>query len=169
MLLGLFSIIGILVIGLIYFVLRVQTCQRELVLVRSTARMNAKKANVAFTNLVMLSTELQKVFTQRLEAANSKGLVVGDDFKAAKAVIKHFSDVVMDCCEKGSTVEEALTRRLNNSGVSMNEVKNFIKERPNDVRMSWSKNTPDGFITACNLFSQSALTIDKTDQKQEVS
>ncbi|MCW8091194.1 hypothetical protein [Alteromonas sp. ASW11-130] len=169
MLLGLFSIMGVLVIALIYFVLRAQTYQRELSLVRSTAKSNAKKVNIAYTNLVMLTNELQSVFTQRLEVANSKGLLTGGNFTAAKVVIKNFSNVIMDCCEKGNTVEEAITRRLKNDSVSLIDVKNFIKEQPNDVRMSWSKNTPEGFITACNNFSQTALTVDKTDLKQEAS
>ncbi|MCW8109964.1 hypothetical protein OPS25_15770 [Alteromonas ponticola] len=169
MFLVVFSVIGILVIALIYFVLKAQTHQRELMLVRSTAKSNAKKAHIAFTNLVTLSSELQNVFSQRLEVANSKGLIVGDDFNAAKTVIKLLSDVVMDCCEKGRTVEEVLTHRLKNNNVSLKDVKNYIKGRPNDVRVSWSKNTPEGFITACNLFSQSSLNVNKTDQKLEAS
>ncbi len=169
MLLGVFSIIGLLVIALIYFVLRAQNYQRELILARSTAKSNANRAKVAFTNMVMTTTELQNVFSQRLEAAHSKGLLKNEDYKAANTLIKHFSQIVMDCCEKGRTVEEALTRGLKNEAVSLSDIKNFIKEQPSDVRVAWSKNTPDGFITACNSLSQSTLSVDKTDQKSEAS
>ncbi len=169
MLLGVFSLFGLLLIALIYFVLRAQTFQRELILARSSARANAKKVNVAFTNLVMISTELQNVFSQRLEAANSKGLLKSEHYKAAHTLIKHFSQVVMDCCEKGNTVEEALTRGLKNEAVSLSDIKNFIKEQSSDIRVAWAKNTPDGFITACNNLSQSTLSVDKTDQKLETN
>jgi len=155
------TIVGILVLILIFFVLRSQSLQRELALTRSTARVNAKKVNYAFTNLVTLTNELQSIYVGRVETAHSKGVMGGNDYKVVKAIVSHYSQIVMDCCEKGATVEEALKKSLKMSEVSLEDIKNYIKEQPNDVRMSWVKNTPDGFTNACSTLSQGMLNKDK--------
>lgn len=154
MMIGLFSIIAILVIMLIFFVLRGQNMQRELTLTRQSAKSNAKKINYAYTSLVVVTNTLQQIFVSRIEKAHQRALITEDQYGILAILVNQYSRVVMDCCEKNATVEEALKKSLSKTAVSLEEVKDIVKEFPSEVRLSWSKNTPDGFTAAINNISQ---------------
>ncbi len=154
MMIGLFSIIAILVIMLIFFVLRGQTMQRELALTRQTAKSNAKKVNYAYTSLVVVTNNLQQIFVSRVEKAHQRGLISEDQYGVLSILANQYSRIVMDCCEKDATVEEALKKSLSKTAVSMEDVKEVVKVFPSEVRLAWSKNTPDGLTAAMNNISQ---------------
>lgn len=154
MMLGLFSIIAILVIMLIFFVLRGQNMQRELALTRQTAKSNAKKVNYAYTSLVVVTNNLQQIFVSRVEKAHQRALISEDHYGVLSILASLYSRIVMDCCEKEATVEEALKKSLKKTPFTIEEVKDVVKLFPSEVRMAWSKNTPDGFTAAMNHISQ---------------
>ncbi|RDV23940.1 hypothetical protein DXV75_16375 [Alteromonas aestuariivivens] len=161
-----FSVIGIMVLLLIYFVVHSQTLQRDLNLTRNSARQNAKKASRGLTSLLFVANELQKTFMTRLDTAHSKGLMPEKSYPVARSIVRSMPQVIMDFCEKGHSVEEALTRALQMSEANMEEVREFIKKQPREVRLAWSKNTPDGYVTACNAFTQKLLMSEKTEDNQ---
>ena len=154
MIVGLGSIIALLVIMLVFFVLRSQNMQRELALTRHSAKTNAKKVNYAYTSLVVVTNNLQQIFVSRVEKAHQRALISEDQYGTLSILAGQYSRVVMDCCEKEATVEEALKKSLKKSAVTIEEVKGIVKEFPSDVRMAWAKNTPDGFTAAMNHISQ---------------
>ncbi|WP_414829193.1 hypothetical protein [Alteromonas sp. H39] len=154
MIVGLGSIIAVLVIMLIFFVLRGQNMQRELALTRQTAKTNAKKVNYAYTSLVVVTNNLQQIFVSRVEKAHQRALISEDQYGVLAILANQYSRVVMDCCEKEATVEEALIKSLKKTPLTIEEVKDIVKEFPSEVRMAWSKNTPDGFTAAMNHISQ---------------
>lgn len=154
MIVGLGSIIALLVIMLIFFVLRGQNIQRELALTRQSAKTNAKKVNYAYTSLVVVTNNLQQIFVSRVEKAHQRALISEDQYGILSILASQYSRVVMDCCEKEATVEEALKKSLKKTAVTIEEVKDIVKEFPSEVRMAWAKNTPDGFTAAMNHISQ---------------
>lgn len=154
-----FSVIGILVLALIFLVLRSQNMQKELALTRNTVKSNSKKITYAFHNLVLMSKELQKVYATRVDSAHKKGLLSGAEHGILSLIMHNFSQIVMDCCEKGDTVEEALSKALKDGDITMEHVRELIKEKPSEIRVAWCKNTVDGFMAACQGLSQSALKI----------
>lgn len=154
-----FSIIGVLVLALIFLVLRSQNMQKELALTRNTVKSNTKKITYAFHNLVLMSKELQKVYASRVDNAHKKGLISGAEYSVLSIIMHNFSQITMDCCEKGDTVEEALSKALKDTEVTMESVRELIKEKPSEIRVAWCRNTVDGFMAACHALSQSALNI----------
>lgn len=158
-----FGIISVLVLLLIYFVLRAQNFQRQLALSNHNVRSSTKRANYAYNNLVMISNELQQVFMARLESNHKRGMIGSGDYQILSALFSCFSTIVMECCEKEATVEEALNKVLMKLDFEMEDLKNCIKEQPSDIRVAWSKNTVDGFIAACNKISQGALSVQASD------
>ena len=122
MIVGLGSIIALLVIMLIFFVLRGQNMQRELALTRQSAKTNAKKVNYAYTSLVVVTNNLQQIFVSRVEKAHQRALISEDQYGILSILASQYSRVVMDCCEKEATVEEALKKSLKKTAVTIEEV-----------------------------------------------
>ncbi|AMJ72757.1 MULTISPECIES: hypothetical protein [Alteromonas] len=150
-----FGIIGLLVLFLIYLALRVQTLQRELTLTRSSAKQNGNKVNHAYKNLVLVTDALEKAYAARIESAYKSRLISQQQHTALMPLMLNFSSIVMACCEKGATLEEALDSALSSTEVSQSDVRDVIKEMPGPIRMAWSKNSADGFIAACQLITSS--------------
>lgn len=148
-----FSVIGLLVLFLIYFVLHAQNLQRELTLTRTSAKQNGNKATYAYKNLVLVTDALEKTYTSRIESAFKSRLISQQQYSATLPLMHNFSTIVMACCEKGATLEEALNIALKNAEVSQSDVRDVIKTLPSNIRMAWSKNTADGFIAACQLMT----------------
>ncbi|MCU7554823.1 hypothetical protein OCL06_09445 [Alteromonas sp. ASW11-19] len=144
------SVVAGLVILLTFLIVRGQNMQRELALTRHSAKTHATKVRYAFTSLVVVTNNLQQIFISRVERAHQKKLINEEDYAAARALANQYSRIMMDCCEKGATVEEAVKKSMQPYQISMLDLKNLIKNQPNDVRVSWTKNTPDGFTAAMN-------------------
>ncbi|GGW85254.1 hypothetical protein [Alteromonas halophila] len=144
-----FSIIGVLSLVLIYFVLRFQNAQRELILTRTNARVSAKRATNAYRYIMALASEQQHELLSKLESANTSGLIKTTDYQRLQVLFSHFSTIVMFCSEKDATVEEAINSALKKEEINLLDVREVIKNMPNDVRMSWSRNSCESFIAAC--------------------
>lgn len=162
-----FAVIGALALTLIYFVLRYQNAQRELILMRSTAKLSAQKAHSAFVNLMALSTAQQKALIETLESANSKGLLKQEPYNNLKVLFSLYAEVILTCSEKGTTVEEALKVLLKKYDHDIANLKLIISKYPSNIRMSWSKNTPEGFIIACNEIAKQLFGTTEQTEKAE--
>ena len=152
-----FSIIAVLVLFMIFFVLKIQTLQKEISASRGIARQNADKANTAFNLLSTTSKTLQKTFSERVEQANKKGLISGKNYEVMMTITGAAGKIIFDTFEKGFSIEEAIKVVLRESEISMDDVKSLIQEQPNDVRVSWVQNRPDGFIKACDIMTLSLM------------
>ena len=58
-----FGVIGVLILLLIYFVLRAQNLQKDLILSRSANKQSNSKVNYAQRNLVLVTDALEKNLT----------------------------------------------------------------------------------------------------------
>ncbi len=144
-----FSVIGLLVLTLIYFVLRAQNLQKELALLRHSNKQTNNKVTYAYRNLVMVTDALEKNFTARVESAFKSRLIDQAQYNALHTLMRNFSTIVMTCCEKGFSFEESLNKVLTYEEITLEEIKEVVKGLPSNVRMVWSKNTSDGFIAFC--------------------
>jgi len=153
-----FSIIAVLVLILIFFVFKVQSLHKQISANRGLARQNAEKANTAYSVLSITARTLQKIFTERVEQASKKGLISGKNYEVMMLITSSSAKIIFDACEKGLSIEQALTVAIRDSELSMDDIKAMMQEQPNDVRISWVQNHADGFIKACDIMTLSLLT-----------
>ncbi|WP_026376517.1 hypothetical protein [Aestuariibacter salexigens] len=147
------GIIGILVLVLIYFVVRSQSLQKQVMQYRNELKRSSSDAKFAMSTLVLLSGELQRVYVDNLQAAQKHGLLSQDDFNKSQFILNHIEYVVLQCCEHRATIEEALTKALERSEYTMKDINQYIAKQPSEIRVPWCKNTLGGFITACQRLS----------------
>lgn len=134
---------------LVYFVVKNQALQKDLREFRYLARTAEKKSKFTLSTLDSLSGQIEKILLSQLESAYKRGLAKGDDYDKAKTIFSSFEAVVMQCCEHGLTVEEALRKTLAAQEVSLEDVNQFISKQPSEVRMAWAKNSVGSFVMAC--------------------
>lgn len=144
-----FSIFGLVVLTLTYFVLHAQNLQKELTLLRHSNKQTSNKVNYAYRNLVLVTDVLEKIFTSRVDTAFKSRLIDQQQYNALHALMRNFSSIVMNCCEKGFSFEESLKKVLTYEEVTLREVKEVVKDLPSNARIMWAKNTSDGFIAFC--------------------
>ena len=157
------GIIAIMFIVLIYFVVRGQGLQREVKLAQNSVKSSQRKAKLTQRQLAFTAAELQRIYASRLESLNKRGLISQDEYKIANVIIKHVEFVVMKCDEHGMTVEEAVTQAIKNQNLKIDQINEFIKAQPSDIRMAWCQNTVDGFIAACRGISTGSLNTQAAD------
>lgn len=143
------AVIAFMVLLVIYFFVRSQSVEKELKVQKSQSKSSENQAKNALMSTASIVTELQKMLISRLEAAKRRNLVAGKQYDAAKTVYENMDKIVMQCCERGSTVSEACDKTFANTSPNIEEIKTFISEQPNDVRMQWTRNTVNSFISAC--------------------
>ena len=161
-----FSIIGILVFILIYFVIRSQTLQREMTQSRQAAKVSNKRLKDAYSSLVMVCTDLQNVYVDRVESAYKKRLISAEDYAVQSFIMKHFAQIVLDCFEKHRTVEEALKTAVRTAPeITEQGVRDVMKKQPSHIRMAWVKNKPDGFMQACAQLTKQPLQAQTESEK----
>lgn len=153
MMLVAFSVIGFLILVLGYMALRLQNTQKELTLTRSSAKQHSSKATHAHRTLVMVTDALQKNLATRTDNAFKRRLINQQQHLVFMLLMNNFSNIVMICCEKNASVEEALGQVLKTEALSFEDIQLVLKAMPSNVRMAWSKNTVDGFIAACQLIT----------------
>ncbi|MCV2886144.1 hypothetical protein OE749_15735 [Aestuariibacter sp. AA17] len=146
-----FSIIGFLVLALIYFVLRSQTYQRELNQLKHALRTVDSQSKYSLNALAMLSGQLQNNYLAKLEAKRKHALINQEEYDLLYVLLSRVEQIVLRCIENQDTVEEAVKRAISDSQYDMDAFKTFISKQPSDVRMGWTKNTVGGFISACHL------------------
>ena len=148
-----FAVMGVLLLFSVYLVLRMQNLQRELALTRTSAKQSNSKVSHAYRNLVLVTEALEKNLSTRTENAFKRRLINAQQHAAFMVLMSNFSTIVMACCEKGASLEEALNQVLKNEELSLTDLQEVLKEMPSNVRMAWSKNSADGFIAACQLIT----------------
>lgn len=123
---------------------------KELRQYRHLAKNAENKSKFALTTVDSLAGQIQKILMSQLESAQKRGLIKGEQYDNAKAIFNCFEYVVMQCCEQGSTVEEALSRALSGDEIDLEKVKKFVSELPSEIRVPWVKNNVGSFVVACN-------------------
>ena len=152
-----FSVIGILVLILIYFVMRTQTLQREVAMTKNSVKASAQKMQDTQRGLAQVLSHLQGVYEERLERGHKSGIVSSESLPVLRFIMQHFAVIAQRCFEQGETVEEALTAALNQQEeVTIEAIRDLIKQQPAQVRMAWVKNTPGGFMVACDSLTKLA-------------
>lgn len=162
-----FSVIGILILALIYFVLRAQNLQKELAFSRHTNKQTNSKINYAYHNLVMVTDALEKSLSSRIESAYKSRLINQEQYNALSPLMRNFSTIVMTCCEKGDSLEESLNKVLANEDITLEVIKEVVKALPGNIRMAWSKNTADGFIAFCQAVTASVTGTTKSSKVEQ--
>lgn len=165
-----FGVIGFLVLGLIYFVVRQQAMQTELNNLWHSLKSLDKQSRFSLSALVMLSGQLQKMYQGRLDSLQKHALISADDYKYASFIISQVETVIMQCCEKSATVEETITRQLASTEMEIEQINQYIAKQPSDIRVPWCKNTIGGFIAAChNITSERVKTKDPREETETES
>jgi hypothetical protein len=145
-----FGIIGCLVLALIFFVLRVQNIQSELNKAKFELKALQKHTKFSLSSIMLMSKQLTHSYRLKLEAMRRHGVLNGDDLTVVQFIVENVEYVVMQCCEKHATVEEALKESLESLSLEMTTIHQYIARQAVDVRVPWSKNTLDGYLAACN-------------------
>jgi hypothetical protein len=159
-----FSVIGLLILLLIYFVLRAQNQQKELALLRHSNKQSNNKVNYAYRNLVLVNELLEKNLVLRIESAFKSRLIDQTQYNVLHMLMRNFSNIVMGCCEKGLSFEESLNKALSYEELTLEDVKEVVKDLPSNVRMAWSKNTSDGFIAFCHAVTSAISGTTKSEK-----
>ena len=116
-----------------------------------------------------MSKQLQYNYKLKLDGLRHHGLLHGDDLLAAQFLIDNFVVVVTQCCERNASVEEALKKALEGSPFSMARIQQFVASQAVEVRVPWSKNNLEGFMSACNNMVSGKLKTQSSAEEQTSS
>lgn len=156
-----FGVIGCLVIALIFFVMRVQSAQVELNKTKAELKGLQKQTRFSLGSIMLMSKQLTHTYRTKLDAMRRHGALHGDDLTVVQFIVENVEYVVMQCCEKHATVEEALKESLEGFSLDMAAIQKYIARQPVEVRVPWSKNTLDGYLAAChNLLMAPAKVVE---------
>ncbi|NCP63482.1 MAG: hypothetical protein GW763_01650 [Paraglaciecola sp.] len=164
-----FGIIGILVLVLIFLVLRLQNANREVQKLKFSLRSLQNQTRYTLGALLTMSKQLQYNYKLKLDGLRHHGLLHGDDLLAAQFLIDNFVVVVTQCCERNASVEEALKKALEGSPFSMARIQQFVASQAVEVRVPWSKNNLEGFMSACNNMVSGKLKTQSSAEEQTSS
>lgn len=142
-----------LILLLIFLGLKVQNLQRQLILSQSSLKTTSRHMSDASQSMVFLAKQIQSFLMERFEASHKRGLVNAKQFETLYPMFDKISMVASLCMEKGMSVEEALNAALQGSEVKLEDIREIIKVQESGVRMAWSKNTLDGFVSVCKTLS----------------
>ncbi|HBY38045.1 MAG TPA: hypothetical protein DEH24_01435 [Alteromonas sp.] len=148
-----FASIAALVLLLVYFVMRVQSLQKELVLSQSNLKASNRRISDSTSGMVMLAKQIQHFLVERLESSHKRGLIDTGAFEVFQFVFHNISTIAVLCMDKGMTVEEALKSVLQESEITMESIREKVKLQPSEIRVAWSQNTLEGFVVACKGIS----------------
>ncbi|MDF2179295.1 hypothetical protein P2G88_13625 [Aliiglaciecola sp. CAU 1673] len=161
------SLLGLLVLTLIYFVVRSQNLQRQLYQYKAAQKAGEAQFRFTLGNTNYLAHELQRTFVSRLEKTHRHGLIKQEDYDIALFILSNFANVVMLCCEKQASVQEAVNRTLNKSSMRLETLNHFISQQPSQIKMVWIKNQLNGYISACNQLSMMGQLQEATAEETE--
>ena len=159
------GIIALLLMVIVYFFVRTQGYQREIKLANNASKSSNRALKLTQKQLVFMASELQRIFLSRLESQNKRALLKQEDYQIAFFILNRFDFIVMNCAEHGSTVEEAVNKSLQNQAVKLEQINEYIKAQPSEIRIAWCQNTLDGFIAACRGISAGALNNKAADSE----
>ena len=157
------GIIAIMFMVLIYAFMRAQALQKDVRMAQNSSKSSNRKLKMTQKQLVFMAHELQTIFLSRLESVNKRGLLKQEQYQIAFFILNRFEFVIMNCAEHGSTVEEAVNKSLQGQAVKIEQINEFIKEQPSDVRMAWCQNKLDGYVAACRGISTGSLNTKAAD------
>ena len=163
----LFGFFGLLILVIIYLVVRSQALQKELDQHKHWQKAGEVQRRYLLENMGYLSHELQNNLVARLNKAQQHKLIGQEDYEVALLLLNNVGNVVLMCCEKRLTVQEAVKKLSGSSPVSQERLAQFIASQANPVRLAWSKNQLGGFLTACNQISLIGQLENKKAPKQE--
>lgn len=162
------SVVLFMVMLLIYFVVKNQAMARQLREYRHLANKAQKDTKFTLTTMDSLAEQVQRILLSQLESAHKRNLVKGDDYEKAKVIFSGFESVVMQCCEHGSTVEEAVLNSIRGTETTIEEINQFIAGLPSEVRLSWVKNQVGSYVMACSLINNHFMN-PRANKKEEVT
>lgn len=155
-----FGIIGCLILAIIFIVTRGQSLEREHKQLKSAHKLEQAQNKHSLKTMLTIALQLQHAFQAKLLSLNSHGLISPQDFEVANFILENFQYVIDQCCQQEETVEVAIGKALKDRDLTMEKVSQFIARQPTEVKMPWSKNTVDGFITACRNFVSDNVSMD---------
>lgn len=144
-----FSVIGVLVLILIFFVVQSQSAQRELKQVQSAYKSLQSQNKYSLGIVMAMATQLQNTFQAQLASQHSSGLINQKDYDIAHFVLENFQFVVVQCCQYNETVEVAVKKALKGQNLTIEEISHFVARQPTEIKVPWCKNTIEGFVIAC--------------------
>lgn len=163
-----FSIIGFLVLVLVYYVVRNQSMQSELSQLKHLLKSKDAHSRFCLSALLMLSGQLQNSYKNRLDALQKHALINNEDYETASFILGNVEFVIMQCCENRATVEEAINKALDRSTYTIEQINKYIAKQPSEIRVPWCKNNVSGFISAChNLTSETMKTKSRKEADTE--
>lgn len=162
MTLALFSIISILTLLLIFFIVKYQGAQKEVNEARLVSRKTQRHANQLNSSKDVLAQTWQNALISRLHSAQKRAVLGEQDFAVLELLFCGFSDLLHGCLNESKTMEESLKAYLQDKDIVLQDVKEVVKKFPQDIRLSWSKNTAEGLIIA---FTKISERIDPTQQQ----
>ncbi len=157
-----FAVFAALVTLLVFFGFKIQNLQKQLLISQNSLKSTSRRMNNANSSMVVLSQQIQGFLIERLESSHKRGLISNKPFEVLHPMYEKISAVAVYCMEKGMSVEEALKTALKDTEVTLEQLREIIKEQPSEIRMAWSKNTLDGFIIACKGLSFPATKTEST-------
>lgn len=148
-----FTIAAILILVVIFYVIQNQTLTAELAKQRNINKQLGKNAKAALSGLSVTCIELQKTYLSRIDDTKRHGLISEENYNHAYFVISKLGFVIMRAIEMNISIDHALQQACNASPYKTSEIKKFVADQPNEVRMAWSQNTVMGYMTAINRLS----------------
>lgn len=148
-----FSIVAILILVVIYYVIQNQALANELIKQKNINKQLGKNAKAALSGLSITCIELQKLYLARIADSKRHGLLTEENYNHAFFVISKLGFVIMRAIEMDISIERALQQACSASPYKSSEIKKFISQQPNEVRMAWSQNTVVGYMSAISRLS----------------
>lgn len=142
------AVVAVMVLLVTFFVVKFQRIQKVLKVQRRYAKSLEGQVKGTLASTTTIVNELQKMLLTRLEDAKRRNLVSGEQYNTVKILYENMDGVVKQCCDKGFTVAEAAGKTFANTSPNIEEIKAFISEQPDEVKLQWSRNTVNHFISA---------------------
>lgn len=140
--------VAFMVLLVTFFVVKSQRIQKDLKVQRRHIKSLESQLKSSLSSTTSIVNELQQLLLSRLEDAKRRNLVGGERYETTKTLYQNMDRVVLQCCEKGFTVAEAAGKTFAKSSPDIEGIKVFISEQPDDVKLQWSRNTVNHFISA---------------------
>lgn len=152
---GIFAVVSVLVLLLVFFIIKLQSSQKEISLLRLQSKKSLRHSNQINASKDILALTWQHTLLSRLHSGLKRASVSEQDGKVLETLFAGFSDLLHLCINEGSTLEEALIKYLSNKeGLVLQDVKEVVKKYPQDIRLAWSKNNVEGLIVTFTKLSE---------------
>ena len=152
-----FALLACCLLALIFYIFRVQSVQRELGQCRFNLRNLQNQHKFALNAGQMMAKQLRQSYRQQLDERRQAGEVFGQEFQILQFLLDNMANVVTDCCELNATLEEALKKATEGSGLSVADIEKFIAQHKNqEVKRLWSADTLEAYLQTCQLLARAS-------------